>query len=185
MRRNAKVINFGILYGMGITALSQNLGITRKEAEEYHTKYFAEFPTLRAFMDDAVSSARKTGYSETMFGRRRYFPQINSTLPFIRTAAERAAANAPVQGTAADIMKLAMIHIDTRLHAEHLHEHAHMIMQIHDELVFEIDPVYTEQISEIVRDEMIHVFERSYKNIQTTVPLVISLGIGDNWASAK
>ena len=185
MRRNAKVINFGILYGMGITALSQNLGITRKEAEEYHTKYFAEFPTLRAFMDGAVISARKMGYSETMFGRRRYFPQINSTLPFIRTAAERAAANAPIQGTAADIMKLAMIHIDNRLRTEHLHEHVHMIMQIHDELVCEIDPVYTEQISEIVRDEMIHVFERSYKNIQTTVPLVISLGIGDNWASAK
>jgi DNA polymerase-1 len=185
MRRDAKVINFGILYGMGITALQQNLGSTRAEAQAHHDAYFREFPKLREYMDESVLQAKKLGYSQTMFGRRRYFPGLQSHLPFIRAAAERAAINAPIQGTQADVIKLAMIHIDRRLMQENMEQYAHMIMQIHDELVFEIDPQHTDQVTEIIRDEMVHVFERSFKHIITDVPLNISVGIGDDWASAK
>ena len=185
MRRDAKVINFGILYGMGITALQQNLGSTRAEAQAHHDAYFREFPKLRQYMDESVLQAKKLGYSQTMFGRRRYFPGLASHLPFIRAAAERAAINAPIQGTQADVIKLAMIHIDRRLSLENIEQYAHMIMQIHDELVFEIDPQYTDQVTEIIRDEMVHVFSRSFKHIITDVPLNISVGMGDDWASAK
>jgi DNA polymerase-1 len=136
-------------------------------------------------MDESVLQAKKLGYSQTMFGRRRYFPGLQSHLPFIRAAAERAAINAPIQGTQADVIKLAMIHIDRRLMQENMEQYAHMIMQIHDELVFEIDPQHTDQVTEIIRDEMVHVFERSFKHIITDVPLNISVGIGDDWASAK
>jgi DNA polymerase-1 len=185
MRRDAKVINFGILYGMGITALQQNLGSTRAEAQAHHDAYFREFPQLRSYMDESVLQAKKLGYSETMFGRRRYFPGLQSHLPFIRAAAERAAINAPIQGTQADVIKLAMIHIDARLVRENMEQYAHMIMQIHDELVFEIDPSHQDAIIDIIRDEMINVFERSFKHIQTDVPLTISVGMGDDWAGAK
>ena len=108
MRRRAKVINFGILYGMGVTALTQNLGTTRAEAQAFHDAYFAEFPTIKAYLDGVLETAKKKGYTETLFGRKRYFKDLRSTLPFMRAMAERMAVNAPIQGTAADIMKIGM-----------------------------------------------------------------------------
>ncbi len=181
MRRKAKTINFGILYGMGVTALGVSLGIPRSEAITYHDAYFAQFPMVKHYMEQTIAFAKKHKYTETLFGRRRVFNEISTGMPHIVAMAERAAANAPVQGTAADIIKLAMIHVHNRIIRENLQSEVVMIMQIHDELVFEINPSFADRASEIIRDEMEHVLERSFQSIKTDVPLSVSLNITDNW----
>lgn len=181
MRRKAKTINFGILYGMGVTALGVSLGIPRSEAITYHDAYFAQFPKVRDYMEQTVVFAKKHGYTETMFGRRRMFGEITSGMPHIIAMAERAAANAPVQGSAADIIKLAMIATYNRIKSENLSEQVAMVMQIHDELVFEIDPSVADRASEIIRDEMEQVLTRAFKPIITDVPMSVSLTISDSW----
>lgn len=140
MRRQAKVINFGILYGMGVNALRANLGetTTRAEAQEFFNAYFNTFTRLAEYLEETKAFARAHGYTETYFGRRRYFPGMNSSAPFLRAQAERMAINAPVQGTAADVIRIAMVHIHEYLEKEKLSDDVRMLLQVHDELVFEI-----------------------------------------------
>jgi DNA polymerase-1 len=140
MRRKAKVINFGVMYGMGVNALRANLGegTTREESQKFYNDYFSKFAGLAKYLEDVKSETRKLGYTETFFGRRRYFPGISSKLPFIRAAAERMAINAPIQGTEADIIKLAMIHADQYIEKNNLNDKVFLLLQVHDELVYEV-----------------------------------------------
>ena len=138
MRRRAKIINFGILYGMGVNALRQQLGSTTAEAHAFYDEYFEQFKTLSEYLEKTKGFARKHGYTETLFGRRRQFPEMKSSLPYVRAQAERMAINAPLQGTQADIIKLAMVRVDEMLEKENAHADAHLLLQVHDELVYEI-----------------------------------------------
>jgi DNA polymerase-1 len=179
MRRKAKAINFGILYGMGISALQKNLGTTRAEAQIFYDAYFAAFPKIRGYLESTKEYAKEHGYTETVFGRRRYFPGINSSAPFLRAMAERMATNAPIQGTNADIVKLAIKLVDEDLRKNDLIDKVHLILQIHDELVYEVEEGVKDQAEKIIVDAMNNVFERS--PIQVTVPLVplaVSVGTG-------
>ncbi len=139
MRRQAKVINFGVMYGMGVNALRQNLGSSREEAQKFYNDYFSTFAGLAAYLQSTKVSAGQKGYTETLFGRRRYFAGITSKIPFIRASAERMAINAPIQGTEADIIKLAMIKIDEYIQTHSLRGRLDMLIQVHDELVFEVN----------------------------------------------
>lgn len=180
MRRKAKVINFGILYGMGVNALRGNLGedTSREEAQQFYTAYFNTFTTLATYLEDTKAAARRDGYTETLFGRRRHFPGINSGAPFIRAMAERMAINAPVQGTAADMMRVAMINIYTRLTKENKTDTVRMLLQVHDELVFEIkDEVLAKEIG-VLKAEM----EAVLADFETYgVPLTAEAATGKNW----
>src|SRR3989344_3839940 len=138
MRRRANVINFGIIYGMGVLALKQNLGGTRAEAEEFYKRYFETFAGVTKFMEETKKEAREKGYTETLFGRRRYFPGINSGPEYVQKALERQAINAPVQGTTADIIKIAMIEVDKEIKNMGWEKDIHLLLQIHDELLYEI-----------------------------------------------
>ncbi len=181
MRRHAKVINFGILYGMGVNALKKNLGSSHKEAAEFYADYFKQFQSFESYLEDTKNFARKYGYTETLFGRRRYFPTINSSVPFIQKMAERTAINAPIQGTLADIVKLAMRFIDERLKSEGLSDSAHLILQIHDELIFEVREGVVEKVAPIIREEMEGVLEKSYIHFKTEVPITVNYSAGKTW----
>ncbi|MBF8268641.1 MAG: polI [Gammaproteobacteria bacterium] len=174
-RRAAKAINFGLIYGMSPFGLAKQLGIGRAEAKEYVDRYFARYPAVRKFMEQTKLAAHDLGYVETVFNRRLYLPEINSRNSARRQYAERTAINAPMQGTAADIIKIAMIAIDK--HLSGLNHDVRMIMQVHDELVFE---VATEKITEI-QDLIRHDMEGA---AQLRVPLVVDIGIGENWDKA-
>lgn len=176
MRRRAKVINFGILYGMGSRALAENLGISRDEAELYIQEYFRDFKGVRTYIGNAIEEARKSGFVQTMFGRKRFLPEINSQLQVIRAEAERMAVNAPIQGTAADIMKLAMIKIHEKIkNDKNFSERIKMILQIHDELLFEVKKDAAEEFALKIKDTMEGV-------LKTNVPLEVEIKIGPNWA---
>ena len=185
MRRQAKVINFGIIYGMGVTALKDNLGTTRALAEEFYNNYFQQFPTIADYLEGLKSFARAHGYSETLFGRRRYFPDIRSSIPYIRAMAERTAANAPLQGTAADIIKLAIRHADEALMQAKMKGKVKLLMQIHDELIYEIDESVAQKAAGVIKDAMEQVLERSFLNYKTPVPLLVNYGIGKRWGELK
>jgi DNA polymerase-1 len=176
MRRTAKAINFGIIYGMSAWGLSENLGISPLEANIYINKYFDTYRNVKAFLDDIVSKARVDGYTKTIFNRRRYIPEINSTNLNLRAFGERTAMNAPIQGSAADIIKIAMNRISRRLKSENLR--ALMIAQVHDELVFDVPVDEVEKLTELVREEMENA-------VQLKIKLVVEVGSGDNWANAK
>ncbi len=176
MRRNAKAINFGLIYGMSAFGLTRQLGIDRKEAQEYIDKYFARYPKVKDYMDNARNEAREKGYVQTLWGRRLYLPEIKSSQIPRQKAAERAAINAPLQGSAADIIKLAMIKIDQWLRDEKIS--AKMIMQVHDELVFEVHEDEIHKIAEAIRRHMSEV-------TTLKIPLLVSVGIGDNWDQAS
>ncbi len=179
MRRKAKVINFGILYGMGVSALQKNLKSTKQEAMEYYAKYFETFPTIAAYLEGTKTFAKEHGYTETMFGRRRYFPGITSAAPFMRAFAERMAVNAPIQGTNADIVKIAIALIDTDLRAAGLIDQVHLMLQIHDELVYEVEESVKERAEAIIVAAMDDVFARSPIPVaEATVPLAVSTGSG-------
>ncbi len=171
-RRVAKTANFGIMYGISAFGLAQRLGVSRTEAKKLIEDYFAAFPSIRLFIDDAVASARENGYVETLFGRRRYLPDINSRNVTVRSLAERNAVNAPIQGTAADIIKLAMINVDRRMTEMNLK--SKMVLQIHDELLFDTLPEEREVLMSLVKEEMEHVTE-------LTVPLTVECNYGKNW----
>ncbi len=147
MRRHAKVINFGILYGMGVQALRQQTGTSLSEARNFYQRYFEEFHQLEQYLESVRGKARKDGYTETLFGRRRYFPGMQSTLPYVRAQAERMAINAPIQGTGADIIKIAMARVDDALREKHLVQDAHLLLQVHDELVYEVS---TDKVNEAI-----------------------------------
>lgn len=174
-RRNAKSVNFGIVYGISAFGLSQNLGIPRKEAAEIIDNYFKTYPGIKNYMSETVASAKKNGYVETMMGRRRYLRDINSANANVRGFAERNAINAPIQGSAADMIKAAMIKIDNRLKKEQLK--SKMIMQVHDELVFEVLKEETEIMKTLVLEEMTAALPLS-------VPVIAEVGLGQNWLEA-
>ncbi len=184
MRRQAKVINFGILYGMGVNALRQNLGdgTTRAEAQEFLNAYFNTFTTLAEYLEESKSEAHQKGYTETLFSRRRHFPGINSSVPFIRAAAERMAINAPIQGTQADIIRIAMVRIAGYIEANQLSDTVRMLLQIHDELIFEIK----EKELSVVVPELLTIMTSVLDNKKTKgVPIIAEVKVGDNWADLK
>lgn len=173
-RRNAKAINFGLIYGMSEFGLSNQLGISRQEARTYMDAYFNRYPNVLQFMTDIKAKAAEQGYVETLLGRRLYLPEIKSSNGMRRKAAERVAINAPMQGTAADIIKVAMIGIDKMIFGD---ENIKMIMQVHDELVFEVKAERVDHYSQLIKAEM-------EKAIKLHVPLIADVGVGDNWDEA-
>jgi DNA polymerase-1 len=174
-RRTAKVINFGLIYGMSPFGLARNLGIERGAAQQYVERYFQRYPGVKRFMDETRAQARQIGYVETVFGRRLYLPDIRSGNAQLRQYAERSAINAPMQGTAADIIKRAMITIDAWCAREDTP--ARLIMQVHDELVFEVRQDAVEQVSAAIRERMVNAASLS-------VPLRVDVGAGANWDEA-
>lgn len=178
MRRKAKVINFGIIYGMGVNALKETLGGTRAEAQEFYDHYFETFPKVADYFENVKHGAAKNGYTETYFGRRRYFSDIRSTIPYIRAGAERMAMNAPLQGTAADIIKMTMVKTDEALKKEGLLEKVRLLLQVHDELVYEIDEDVLARAGKIIVNAM----ERA---VEFPVPLIVSSASGKRWGDLK
>lgn len=182
MRRRAKVINFGILYGMGVTALQQNLGTNRKEAQEFYDNYFKEFPTIEGYLESVITFAKERGYTETLFGRRRYFPGLSSKIPYIRAMAERMAINAPIQGTAtADIIKRAIIEVHEHLEKEKLLSSVHLILQVHDELIYEVEDSVIEKAKEVIKTTMEAGIPKEFLGARREVPLVVGVEAGKNW----
>jgi DNA polymerase I len=175
-RRNAKTVNFSIIYGAGATNLSRQLNIKRQEAKELIDAYFAQYRGLKSYMDKVVEIAREKGYVETMLGRRRILRDINSRNSLARSAAERMAINTPIQGTAADMIKIAMINIQQKLTEQNFQ--SKLILQVHDELVFDVKKHELEPLKEIILNEM----RTAIKNIK--VPILIEIGIGNNWLEA-
>ncbi|MBE6236483.1 MAG: DNA polymerase I [Bacteroidales bacterium] len=174
-RRIAKTANFGIMYGISAFGLAQRLHIGRAEAKKIIDDYFANFPAISSYINDTIAAARETGYVETLFGRRRYLPDINSRNATVRSLAERNAVNAPIQGTSADIIKLAMINVARRIDEEKLV--SRMVLQIHDELLFDAVPEEVEKLKMIVTEEMENVTRLS-------VPLTVECNHGNNWLEA-
>ncbi len=175
-RRDAKAVNFGIVYGISAFGLAAQLGISRGEAEKYIRNYFVRYEGVARFIEETKAEVRKTGVTKTLFGRERPIPDINSRNPNSRGFAERTAVNSPLQGTAADLIKLAMVRIDEALTAGGYQ--SAMLLQVHDELVFECPPDEVPVVSALVKKEMEGVYELS-------VPLVVDIGVGDNWRDAK
>lgn len=177
MRRKAKAINFGILYGMGVTALKEGMGVERKEAQEFFDQYKATFVRLMAFLEEIKADAWKLGYTTTLLGRRTHIPLLKSPLPFLRAQGERMAMNAPIQGTSADIVKLAMIDATSYFKEKKLTGKADLLLQIHDELIFEID----ETLGEDVANDLVLILENVLKKRGLTdIPLVVSKSLGQN-----
>jgi DNA polymerase I len=176
MRAQAKTINFATIYGQGAHALSRQLKISNAEAKEFITTYFERFKGVRSYLDSMVQFAKTHGYVETIFKRRRYIPEINDRNFTMRAFGERVATNAPIQGSAADIIKIAMIRIARGFANEGLA--ARMLLQVHDELVFEVPPAELERVQTLVGHEMEHAAELS-------VPLTVDMGTGDNWLETK
>lgn len=180
MRRQAKVINFGILYGMGVTALQANLGTDRKTAQEFLNSYFENFKGLALYLEDVKRQAEKDGYTKTFFGRRRYFEGIKSSIPFIKAAAERMAINAPIQGTQADMIKIAMARIYDFMEEQKIE--GSLIMQIHDEVIYEISNKDLEKFGKNAKNIMQEVL-----SLDDTkgVPIIANVSVGDNWGKMK
>jgi DNA polymerase-1 len=173
-RNSAKAVNFGIVYGQTPFGLSKQLGIDRKEAELYIRAYFERYAGVRRFIDNTIAEVRRTGMAVSLFGRRRPIPDMSSRNPAARNFAERIAVNTPLQGTAADMIKLAMIRIAEKLRGRE----TRMLLQVHDELVFEAPPGEVDEIRSMVKSEMENVRKLD-------VPMVVDVGVGDNWRDAK
>ena len=182
MRRKAKVINFGIMYGMGVNSLKVQLGSTREEAQTYLDEYFNKFSGLAQYLRNVKVETEKLGYTETFFGRRRYFEGMRSKIPFIRAMAERMAINAPIQGTGADLIKLAMVKIDEFLTAEKLEGKVKLILQVHDELVFEVEEKSVEEMAQKIRNIM-----ESLVPTKDTKGIVMKAdaSMGEDWKEMK
>ena len=176
MRRSAKTVNFGIVYGQSDFGLSEQLGITRKEAHAFIDKYFASYPNIKSFMDTTIAFCEEHGYVKTLFNRRRYIKEISDKNYMMREFGKRAAMNAPIQGSAADLIKLAMIHIYKKMQEEQVK--SRMILQIHDELIFDVWEEELEQMRTIVEEGMQHA-------MKLRVPLIAEANIGRTWYDAK
>jgi DNA polymerase-1 len=174
-RSNAKTVNFGIVYGVSAFGLSNQTDLSRSEAKELIDTYYETYPKLKAYMSAQVDFAREHGYVETVLHRRRYLKDINSRNAMVRSGAERNAVNAPIQGSAADIIKLAMIAIHNRFEKENFK--SKMLLQVHDELVFDIYKDELEVVQPIIKYEMENAFKMS-------VPLDVEVGLGNNWLEA-
>lgn len=183
-RRSAKAVNFGLLYGMGVFGLAKQLGVENGVAKDYIKRYFARYPAIHDYMENTKSYAKSTGYVTTILGRKLYAPDINSSNAMIRQGAERASINAPLQGSAAEIIKLAMIAVDKILPKEH----AKLLLQVHDELVFEVDSDKSDEIGELIKTAMQNVLTDTAKSlgwdVDFAVPLVVEIGVGENWEKA-
>ncbi|WP_435931455.1 DNA polymerase I [Moraxella bovoculi] len=183
-RRSAKAVNFGLLYGMGVFGLAKQLGVENGVAKDYIKRYFARYPAIHDYMENTKSYAKSTGYVTTILGRKLYAPDINSSNAMIRQGAERASINAPLQGSAAEIIKLAMIAVDKILPKEH----AKLLLQVHDELVFEVDIDKADEIGELIKIAMQNVLTDTAKSLgwdlDFAVPLVVEIGVGENWEKA-
>jgi DNA polymerase-1 len=186
MRRRAKVINFGILYGMGVTALRANLGTDRKEAQAFYDNYFAQFPSIAGYLESIKNFAKKHGYTETLFGRRRYFPGIKSNIPFMKAMAERMATNAPIQGTAtADIIKIGMKRAHDELVKAGIISGVRLVLQVHDELVYEIKEELLDQAKGLIENAMKNAIPNEFLENLEPVPLQVSSDTGRNWGAMK
>ena len=185
MRRKIKVINFGVLYGMGISALRQNLGGRREEAQKFYDEYFKNFSGVKEYIEKTKKFARENGWTETLFGRRRFFPEINSSAGYLQKEAERMAVNMPIQGASADFIKLAMVKIDKKLEEAGLKDEVKMLLQIHDELLFEIKEEKIVQAVPIIKEAMESVYPAKEfgqeKDNLPKVPLAVNVETGDNW----
>jgi DNA polymerase-1 len=178
MRIKAKTINFGVLFGMGVNALRANLKTDRKEAQEFYNQYFSTFKELAAYIDETKAFAERNGYTETLFGRRRYFSGLRSPLPYVRAQAERMAFNAPIQGTEADIVKIAMKRIDECVEKNKWRKKVHAVLQVHDEIVYEVE----EGLAQEAAKEFKHIMENVLSDKETYgVPIVAEANIGTNW----
>lgn len=175
MRRTAKMVNFGIIYGISAFGLSQRLGIPRGEAAEIIEEYLKQYAGVKAFMEKTVESARESGFVETLSGRRRYLPRIADRNAMVRSAAERTAINTPIQGTAADMIKLAMVKVDKALKNQQLA--TRMVLQVHDELVFDLVCGEESAVIELVEDCM-------KTALPLDVPIVVETGVGKSWLEA-
>ncbi|XKT74618.1 MAG: DNA polymerase [Patescibacteria group bacterium UBA2163] len=178
MRRRAKVINFGILYGMGVNALKEQLGTERAEAQDYLNRYFERFTGLASYLTRTKASAAQLGYTKTLFGRKRYFPGIKSHLPFVRASAERMAINAPIQGTQADIVKMAMVQADALI-KKSFKDKAGLVLQIHDELMFEVEEAVLDEFAQKIRTLMESVLPPDKID---GIRLSVSAEAGPSWA---
>lgn len=181
-RRRAKIINFGILYGMGVNSLRASLGTSREEAQDFYDQYFAAFPRLATYLDEVKQDAARLGYTKTLFGRRRYFEGIKSSIPFVRASAERMAINAPIQGTQADVVKLAMVEIDQWIQKETLQDDVHLLLQVHDELVFEVSKNKVVEYAPRIKQIMENVLLPEKRN---NIPFKTEGKVGSNWGDMK
>ena len=176
MRRLGKTLNFALIYQQGPQATAKQLGISNKEASQFIEKYFARFPKVRPFIENTINEAREKGYVETIWGRRRYFRNLNSKIVMLRKGEERAAFNAPLQGSAADMMKIAMLRVSEKIKEANLD--AKIVLQVHDEIVLEAAKEQIESVKDLVKKEMV-------LNQPLKVPIVVDAGIGSNWAECK
>ena len=176
MRSRAKAGNFGIVYGIGAFSLSKDIGVSRREAEDYIHDYLRNYKGVADYMERVVEEAKKNGYVETLFGRRRYLPELASSNFNMRAFGERVARNMPIQGTAADIIKIAMVHVRNRLKAEKLD--AKLILQVHDELIVECPEAESDTVKKILEEEMANA-------VQLSVPMLAEAGSGKSWYQAK
>ena len=172
MRKRAKAVNFGIVYGISGFSLAKDIGTTTAEASKYIKSYLLNYPSIDEYLENVVEVAKKNGYTATLFGRRRYIPELNAANGMLRAFGKRVAMNAPIQGTAADIMKLAMIRVYKRLKSEE--PDSHLVMQVHDELIVEAPDDRVEAVKRILREEMENV-------ISLNVPLIANVTSGKNW----
>ncbi|WFF38872.1 DNA polymerase I [Moraxella nasibovis] len=183
-RRSAKAVNFGLLYGMGVFGLAKQLGVGNDVAKDYIKRYFARYPLINDYMENTKTHAKELGYVTTILGRKLYAPDINSSNVMIRQGAERASINAPLQGSAAEIIKLAMIAVDKVLPKDH----AKLLLQVHDELVFEVDADKVDEIGELIKTAMQNVLTDTARELGWTVdfavPLLVEIGVGENWDEA-
>jgi len=175
MRRKAKEVNFGILYGIGPFGLKTRLGITQSHAKEIIETYFTTFKRVKEFMDDTIESARVKGFAETILGRRRYIRNINSNNRVVRQAEERIAINMPIQGTAADMIKIAMINIHNELQKRKAK--TKMLLQVHDELLFDVRKDEVDELSPVIKNLM-------ETALPLNVPVIVDVGTGNNWLDA-
>jgi len=175
-RRNAKAVNFGIVYGISEFSLAEDIGVSRYEARDYIDSYLANYHGVRSYMKNVVADAKEIGYTQTLYGRRRYIPELKSSNFNIRSGAERIALNTPIQGTAADLIKLAMIRVENALN-QHFPE-AELLLQVHDELIVECPEAVAEKVAALVSKEMQTVAELN-------VPLTAEAKIGKSWFDAK
>jgi DNA polymerase-1 len=179
-RRKAKAINFGIIYGISQYGLAKQINVSNYEAEEFLNSYFAKFPEIKIYMDQTIKFCRKTGYVNNIFGRKSHFISINDKNYNVRNFQERAAINAPIQGSASEIMRLAMIRLDKRLN-EKKNQNTRMLLQIHDELIFETPREEVKRISKIIIEEMSSVVNSDQHSF--SIPLTVDLNTGDNWGT--
>jgi DNA polymerase-1 len=182
MRRRAKIINFGILYGMGVNALKTQLGTSAAEAHTFYDDYFQTFDTLAKYLESTRGYARKHGFTETMFGRRRQFPEMKSSLPYVRAQAERMAINAPIQGTQADIIKLAMVQVDRLIKEMSAEEDVHLLLQVHDELVYEVKDSRVKEIAAKIRETMEGALP---SELAQGVPIIAEAKAGPDWGNME